>query len=144
MVILGDDGLCTRILRSILVLLSCLCLPRRVPRSCRQRHWYASAGFTGVDALRAMFPSFVSVAFFPGSCIFKVCIAGDNVPCAVFSSQVSTPMMLCIMAVLDQKNSLALFPGSDMYKADLLVTLHFALCSFPWLAGSRCSSSWPV
>ena len=32
---------CTRILRSILVLLSCLCLPRRVSRSCRQRHWYA-------------------------------------------------------------------------------------------------------
>ena len=45
-----------------------LCLPRRVqeldflvPRSCRQRHWYAWAGFAGVDALRAMFPSFVSV-----------------------------------------------------------------------------------
>ena len=60
-------GFCTRILRSILVLLSCLCLPRRVPRSCRQRHWYVGAGFSGADALRAMFPSFVSVALFPGS-----------------------------------------------------------------------------
>ena len=39
-----------------------LCLPRRVqPRSCRQRHWYAWTGFAGVDALRAVFPSFVSV-----------------------------------------------------------------------------------
>ena len=41
-----------------------LFLPRRVqeldlvPRSCRQRHWYASAGFAGVDALRAVFPFF--------------------------------------------------------------------------------------
>ena len=32
-----------------------------MPRSCRQRHWYAWDGFAGVDALRAMFPSFVSV-----------------------------------------------------------------------------------
>ena len=32
-----------------------------VLRSCGQRHWYAWAGFAGVDALRAMFPSFVSV-----------------------------------------------------------------------------------
>ena len=44
-----------------------LCLSRRVqdlvlvPRSCRQRHWYAWAGFAVVDALRAMLPSFVSV-----------------------------------------------------------------------------------
>ena len=55
-------GFCTRILRSILV-----CLPRRVQDldlvlcSCRQRHWYAWAGFAGVDALRAVFISFVTV-----------------------------------------------------------------------------------
>ena len=29
--------------------------------------------------------------------------------------------MLDIMAVLDQKNSLALFPGSDMYQAGIAV-----------------------
>ena len=26
----------------------------------------------------------------------------------------------------------------------LLVTMHFALCSLPWLAGSECSAFWPV
>ena len=58
-------GFCTRILRSILVLLSCSVFAAKstgkldclVPRSCRQRHWYAWPGFAGVDALRAMFPS---------------------------------------------------------------------------------------
>ena len=61
-------GFFTRILRSILILLSCFVFAAKstgkldflVPRSCRQRHWYAWAGFAGVDALRAMFPSFVS------------------------------------------------------------------------------------
>ena len=61
-------GFFTRILRSILILLSCSVFAAKstgkldflVPRSCRQRHWFAWAGSAGVDALRAMFPSFVS------------------------------------------------------------------------------------
>ena len=55
----------TRILRSVLVLLSACCreeyrkLDFSVPRSCRQRQLHALGWFAGVDALRAMFLSFV-------------------------------------------------------------------------------------
>ena len=39
--------------------------------------------------------------------------------------------MLDIKAVLDQKNSYALFLDSGMCKADIAGTLHLAVCLFP-------------
>ena len=43
--------------------------------------------------------------------------------------------MLGIMAVMDQKDSHALFPGSGMYKAGIAGTLHLTMCLFPsWQA----------
>ena len=76
-------GFCTRILRLILVLLSCSLFAAKstgigmVPRSCRQRHWYAWAGFAGVDPLRAMFPSFGVFLrpVVPGSHLFRAGVA---------------------------------------------------------------------
>ena len=50
---------------------------------------------------------------------FWLVFAGDYAPRAVLSSLVGRPMMLGIMAGMEQKDSFALCPGSDMYKAGI-------------------------
>ena len=86
-----------------------------MPRSCRLRHFAPMAGYAGCDA-----PRLCSSWLLQGqdlrhlgrydqkdSCsgMFKAGIACDNAPCAVFSSLVRRPMMLCIVASMNQKDS---------------------------------------
>ena len=72
--------------------------------------------------------------------MFMAGIAGYNAPRAVFSSLVGRPRVLGILAAMDQKDSLRFF----LARLLLLVTMHLALCSLPWLAGLECSAFWPV
>ena len=70
----------------------------------------------------------------PGNCSCHAgyaCIA----PRAVFLSVVCKPEMLGIMAVSDQKDSYALFPGSGMYKAGYCLYFTPRVVSLHWLAG---------
>ena len=63
---------------------------------------------------------------------------------AVLFAVVSRPEMLGIKAVLDQKNSYALFLHYGMCKAGIAGTVHLAMCLFPWFAGPCCLASRPV
>ena len=51
--------------------------------------------------------------------------------CAVFPSFVDRPEMLGIMAVMNQKDSIALFPAVACARLVLLVILHLSLFCFP-------------
>ena len=60
--------------------------------------------------------------------MFKTGLTGCAAPRAVSVSLVRRPVMLGIMARMDQDDS----------------CVHFALCPFPWLAGLECSAFLPV
>ena len=132
-----------------------LCLPRRVqdldlvPRSCRQRHCMLGLGFAGVDALCAMFPSFVSANFMflyvnmwitdpevdsrlSGHVLWP--LKSDSLLYGVRCS----PLEYMLGSTADSCSCVRLRRlwcgcdiGSGMCKAGLLVTSHPALCSLP-------------
>ena len=60
---------------------------------------------------------------------------GDDTFHAVFPVVVHRSVMLGIMAVMDQKNGIALFAGSGMYKAGIAGIFTPRDVSLPWLAG---------
>ena len=65
-------------------------------------------------------------------------------PRAVFPVVVSRPEMLCIMADMDQKDSIALFSGSGMCKSGFTSDSALRAVILSLLSsGPRCSASWP-
>ena len=72
---------------------------------------------------------------------------GDVPHRAVFPSVVVRPEMLCIMAVMNQKDSTTLVVQPWQWHVQGLVslgTMHLALCSLLASPSPRCSASWPV
>ena len=72
--------------------------------------------------------------------MYKAGIVGHYAPRAVFFPRLAGPECFGILAGTYQKDSYALFLAWLL----LLVTMHLALCPFPWLAGHECSAFWPV
>ena len=74
------------------------------PRSCRQRHWYAWAGFARVDALRAMFISFVTVhSALLGPQWYMLCVSLRSGRISCFSTRICGLRIL--RSILDSQDT---------------------------------------